>query len=51
MEALSDEVASQAKPEDSITKDQVKEMIDKRKLVEWSYETAKKLIKAGTSSA
>lgn len=48
MEGMSDELAESVKPEeDGVTKEQVKEVIDRRQLVEWNLETAKKIIKNG----
>jgi len=47
MEELNEEVCSKA--EDGVSKEEVRALIDKRQLVEWSYETAKKLLK-GTPS-
>jgi cob(I)alamin adenosyltransferase len=50
MESMNDELAERANPEtDGITKEQVNVIIDSRELVEWSLETAKKIIKKGVS--
>lgn len=47
MEELNEEVCSKA--EDGVTKEEIRALIDKRQLVEWSYETAKKLLKSTPS--
>lgn len=43
MEELNEEVCSKA--DEGVTKEDVRRLIDKRELVEWSYETAAKLLK------
>lgn len=43
MEELNEEVCCKA--DEGVSKEDVRTLIDKRQLVEWSYETAKKLLK------
>lgn len=51
MESMNDELADKANPElHGITKEEVKAIIDSRQLVEWSIETAKKILKATSPS-
>ena len=46
MESLNEEVCSKA--DDEMSKEDIRRLIDKRKLTEWSFETAKRLFKGAS---